>query len=67
MAWRQGHAIENSGSGTARAWTADDQAEWVRFFNEHYETLLTAGAVWGGNTQDAEDAAEFAMIELRQR
>jgi len=48
-------------------WTDTDQLEWEEFFDSTYEALVTAGVMWGGNQQDAEDAAEFALTELRRR
>ncbi|GIF05528.1 RNA polymerase sigma factor [Actinoplanes siamensis] len=55
------------GEPALQVWTAGDQAQWETFFEKSYEPLVAAGVWWGASHQDAEDAAEHALEEIRRR
>lgn len=48
-------------------WTTADQVAWERFFEDNYEVLVAAGTWWGHSREDAEDAVDEALVELRLR
>lgn len=50
-----------------QVWSPADQAAWKKFFDDTYEVLIFAALWWGGNKQDAEDAADYALEEIRVR
>jgi RNA polymerase sigma factor (sigma-70 family) len=58
---------DDSAPGHQAVWSPADQTAWEKFFEDTYEVLISAGVWWGGNRQDAEDAADYAMEELRVR
>lgn len=48
-------------------WSTEDQAAWGEFFEDNYEVLIATGVWWGGSREDAEDAVDYALEELRMR
>jgi RNA polymerase sigma-70 factor (ECF subfamily) len=45
----------------------DDKEAWEEFFANTYDNLRIAGMLWGRSPEDAEDAANLAMIYVRRR
>lgn len=59
-------ASAGPGSGEPE-WSTTDQQAWEDFFGRCYKPLVAFGIWWGGNQQDAEDAVDYALLELRIR